>query len=177
MFGKISVVGAHVRHARMVDRETRLGRRGGDVAAAEARFRLGLLALEEKNAQEAIRQIERAVSKVMTATDDKPMEVTRQAPRQVRMFSTSTRISFSQDPRGRTLMELIAGDRPGLLSEVGKVLLNAGVAIHTARIMTIGERAEDVFYICRESGGALDRQQQETLGAALLERLDSTTRT
>ena len=48
------------------------------------------------------RQIERAVSKVMTATDDKPMEVTRQAPRQVRMFSTSTRISFSQDPRGRT---------------------------------------------------------------------------
>jgi [protein-PII] uridylyltransferase len=118
-----------------------------------------------------IRQIERAVEKVMTAPDDKPMEVTRQAPRQVRMFSTPTRITFSRDPRGRSLMELIAGDRPGLLSEVGKVLLSANVAIHTARIMTIGERAEDVFCISDVGGrplgeAACDRLRDE-LQAAL----------
>jgi [protein-PII] uridylyltransferase len=118
------------------------------------------------------RQIERAVSKVMTATDDKPMEVTRQAPRQVRMFSTSTRIAFSQDPRGRTLMELIAGDRPGLLSEVGKVLLNAGVAIHTARIMTIGERAEDVFCVSDANGRPLDEAACDELREKLRARLD-----
>jgi [protein-PII] uridylyltransferase len=119
-----------------------------------------------------IRQIERAVGKVMTAPDDKPMEVTRQAPRQVRMFSTPTRITFSRDPRGRSLMELIAGDRPGLLSEVGKVLLSANVAIHTARIMTIGERAEDVFCISDAGGRPLEEASCDRLRDELQAALD-----
>ena len=41
----------------------------------------------------------------------------------------------------------MAGDRPGLLSEVGKVLRDKQVAIHTAKIVTLGERAEDIFYV------------------------------
>ena len=42
-----------------------------------------------------------------------------------------------------------------------------------AKIVTIGERAEDVFYVCLESGGALDESQQQQLGEALLQQLDS----
>ena len=50
--------------------------------------------------------------------------VTRRAPRQVRMFTTPTQISFSEDPlQHRTVLEIIAGDRPGLLSEIGKVFM------------------------------------------------------
>jgi [protein-PII] uridylyltransferase len=69
-------------------------------------------------------------------------------------------------------MELIAGDRPGLLSEVGKVLLNAGVAIHTARIMTIGERAEDVFCVSDADGRPLDETACDELREKLRARLD-----
>ena len=48
-----------------------------------------------------------------------------------------------------------------------------GIDIEAAKIVTIGEKAEDVFYVCRESGGALDAAAQQKLGDALLERLGS----
>jgi len=119
-----------------------------------------------------VRQIEAAIARAVSAPEGRSMEVTRQAPRQVRMFSTPTRISFSLDARGRTLMELIAGDRPGLLSEVGKVLLAAGVEVHTAKIMTIGERAEDVFCISDIAGEPLEATACQVLKDKLQVALD-----
>jgi [protein-PII] uridylyltransferase len=88
------------------------------------------------------------------------------------MFSTPTQIAFTEDLlRGHTILELIAGDRPGLLSEVGKVLLAGRVDVVTARILTIGERAEDVFHVTDDRGQPLDeearRRLQETLTGAL----------
>jgi [protein-PII] uridylyltransferase len=53
------------------------------------------------------------------------------------------------------------------------VFIEQGIDIEAAKIVTIGEKAEDVFYICRESGGALDKRQQQELGDALLARLDA----
>ena len=86
------------------------------------------------------------------------MTVTRRAPRQVRMFSTPTQVNFSLDNRNnRTILELVAADRPGLLSEVGKVFKAERVAINGAKIMTVGERAEDVFYITGMDGLPLER--------------------
>jgi UTP:GlnB (protein PII) uridylyltransferase len=41
--------------------------------------------------------------------------------------------------------------------------------------MTIGEKAEDVFYVCDESGEALDQEALDRLKDALLARLDSQT--
>jgi len=45
------------------------------------------------------------------------------------------------------VMEVIAADRPGFLSLVGRAMQTQGVRLHDARIATIGERAEDYFYI------------------------------
>ena len=45
--------------------------------------------------------------------------------------------------RGR----VTAGDRPGLLCDIGKVLWEERIDLHAARISTLGERAEDVFYV------------------------------
>ena len=45
------------------------------------------------------------------------------------------------------MLELVAGDRPGLLCDVGKVLWEERVDLQGAQISTIGERAEDVFYV------------------------------
>ncbi len=72
----------------------------------------------------------------------------RHLPRQLKHFSVPTRIHFSEDPEQRwTLMELSTGDRPGLLSRVGKALNECGVRVHNARIATLSERADDVFHI------------------------------
>jgi [protein-PII] uridylyltransferase len=117
-------------------------------------------------------EIEAALGRAVAATGKPPVRVTRQAPRQVRMFSTPTEIRFNVDESGRTELELMAGDRPGLLSEVGQALLEAGIAVHAAKIMTIGERAEDVFQISDETGAALTAETCSGLRAALVRRLD-----
>ena len=105
--------------------------------------------------------------------EDSEARVTRRAPRQVRMFSTPTRIEFTDDTANeRTVMELSAGDRPGLLCDVGRAFRAEGIALQTAKIATVGERAEDVFYITGETGEPLSPAQRECLHRRLVQLLD-----
>ncbi len=70
-------------------------------------------------------------------------------------------------------MELAAGDRPGLLSTVGQTFMEFRINIETAKILTIGERAEDVFYIVDENNKLLSDQVCDQIRERLVERLDS----
>ncbi len=120
-----------------------------------------------------IQEIKRGLWRALNSTEDLPMTVTRRAPRQVRMFSTPTQVNFSIDGRSeRTILELIAADRPGLLSEIGKVFRAERVAINGAKIMTVGERAEDVFYITGADGGLLQLDTCRRVADALVLALD-----
>jgi len=120
-----------------------------------------------------IREIERGVWRTLQQTADSPLTVTRRAARQVRMFSTPTQVNCSVDSRNeRTILELIAADRPGLLSEVGKVFKTERVTIHGAKIMTVGERAEDVFYITDWNGRILPEETCQRVQDALVRALD-----
>jgi [protein-PII] uridylyltransferase len=119
-------------------------------------------------------KIRRTLTRVLTAPDEHAAAVTRPAPRQVRMFTTKTSIDFLEDAANqRTVMELVAGDRPGLLSDVGRTFVEMGINIDTAKIMTIGERAEDVFYISDESGRPLSEEICSLLREKLVNRLDA----
>ncbi len=118
-------------------------------------------------------KIRRSLTKVLTASEENVVKVTRAAPRQVRMFNTATSVDFSENPAdGKTIMELVAADRPGLLSEIGQTFLAQSIDIAAAKIMTIGERAEDVFYICKRDGSALDDAAQERIRDELVTKLD-----
>ena len=120
-----------------------------------------------------IREIEQGLWRNLQQPEDAPTTVTRRAPRQVRMFSTPTQVNFSVDSRnGRTILELIAADRPGLLSEVGKVFRTERVAINGAKIMTVGERAEDVFYITDAEGRLLQEEACQRVQESLVRALD-----
>src|SRR5690606_8683043 len=120
-----------------------------------------------------IRDIQQQLAQALSRQDDAVVTVTRRAPRQVRMFSTPTQIAFSEDPvNQRTIVELIAGDRPGLLSEVAKVFMSENISIHTSKIVTVGERAEDVFYVTDEAGRPLSSERRERLAQRLTEALD-----
>jgi [protein-PII] uridylyltransferase len=120
-----------------------------------------------------IRDLTEKLRRTLTHPDDETLRVTRRAPRQVRMFTTSTQINFSEDAVShRTVLELIAGDRPGLLCEIGKVFMNERVAIHNAKIMTVGERAEDVFFISDERGKLLQEDARKRLEEKLIAALD-----
>jgi [protein-PII] uridylyltransferase len=120
-----------------------------------------------------IREIELGLWRALQKTEDTAMIVTRRAPRQVRMFSTPTQVNFTLDTRNnRTILELIAADRPGLLSEVGKVFKAERVSINGAKIMTVGERAEDVFYITDVDGWLLPEEACRRVQDALVLALD-----
>jgi [protein-PII] uridylyltransferase len=122
---------------------------------------------------ERLVQIETAVRKATLEHGGRMPTVMRQPPRQVRLFTTPTRIAFSEDLDGRrTVMELVAADRPGLLCEVGKSFFENNVSLRAAKIMTVGERAEDVFYITTLEGETLRPEAQAELRRQLEARLD-----
>jgi [protein-PII] uridylyltransferase len=120
-----------------------------------------------------LREIEQGLWRNLQQPEDSTATVTRRAPRQVRMFSTPTQVNFSLDMRNnRTILELVAADRPGLLSEVGKVFKTERVAINGAKIMTVGERAEDVFYITDTEGRLLQEEACQRVLESLVRALD-----
>ena len=123
-----------------------------------------------------LNKIRRTLTRVLTTDETRALEVTRRAPRQVRMFPTKTVINFNNDiSHKRTVMELAASDRPGLLSTVGQIFIEFEINIDTAKIMTIGERAEDVFYVVDEHNKLLTDEVCEQLRERLVERLDENT--
>jgi len=94
-------------------------------------------------------------------------------PSRLRHFKTPTRIEFSPAAGDRTLMSLVCADRPGLLADIGYVLLQRKVRVHDARIATFGERAEDIFVLSDRDNHALsDPAVLHDLQAALLDYLE-----
>ena len=74
--------------------------------------------------------------------------------------------------KNRTMIEIIALDRPGLLSNIGQVFQQAQINIHSAKITTFGEKANDVFTISTVDNNALTMQEQEALALRLTQDID-----
>jgi [protein-PII] uridylyltransferase len=120
-----------------------------------------------------IGKIRRSLTRVLNTADDNEVRVTRRVSRRAKVFSTKHTVSFSQDnAKRRTVMELVAADRPGLLSTVGQVFIELKIDMKTAKIHTVGERAEDVFYISDENGVPLSAEACSILRDRLIERLE-----
>ena len=68
--------------------------------------------------------------------------------RQLRHFPISPEVNIQPDDKGTyQVLSVIAGDRPGLLSRIARVLTAYDINLHTAKINTLGARAEDVFLV------------------------------
>lgn len=77
--------------------------------------------------------------------------------RQLRNFPLSPDVRISPDDQGtHFILEVVAGDRPGLLARIAYVLAKANINVASAKINTLGERAEDVFLI---DGARLHNEQ------------------
>ena len=90
--------------------------------------------------------------------------------RQLRHFPISPEVNVQPDERGTAwVLSVIAGDRPGLLSRIARVLTAYDVNLNTSKINTLGARAEDVFLV---SGEALkDAKTVVRLESDLVEQL------
>ncbi|MFZ9709402.1 MAG: [protein-PII] uridylyltransferase [Steroidobacteraceae bacterium] len=123
---------------------------------------------------ERLEEIDLALRASLRAVSDRMPAVSRRAPRQVRLFNTRTQIAVSVDERNqRSVLEIIAADRPGLLCDIGKVILEERIDLLSAKIVTVGERAEDVFYVSDRGAGPLPEAAAQRLIARLTEALDA----
>ena len=68
---------------------------------------------------------------------------------------------------------MISLDRPGLLAQIGALFAKQNINIKTARIATLGERAEDVFFVTDTNGNPLDNDAAGELGLLLMQELDA----
>ncbi len=81
--------------------------------------------------------------------------------RQVRSFPIAPDVMLEPDESGQQyVLSIRAADRTGLLHAIAETLTRHGVALHTARISTLGERAEDTFLI---SGRSLSQSRDRVL--------------
>jgi [protein-PII] uridylyltransferase len=91
----------------------------------------------------------------------------------IKQFKVPMRVNFIKiHAKNRTMIEIIALDRPGLLSSIGKVFQQAQINIHSAKITTFGEKADDVFTISTVDNDALTVQEQEALAERLTQEID-----
>ena len=82
-----------------------------------------------------------------------PQPVQGRVSRRVKHFPIAPEVRIVPDEKGQYhSLSVTAGDRPGLLYAIALVLSRYGVNLHTAKVATLGERAEDVFVV---SGAAL----------------------
>jgi [protein-PII] uridylyltransferase len=125
--------------------------------------------------QRTIERLESRILKALQHKDSGDVVVSRRVPRVAKAFNVPVEIDFAPDATNeRTVVGIVAGDRPGLLSQIGEVFEHQGVHIQAAKISTIGERAEDVFFITTEEARPLTDDECNALGAALNSALEQT---
>jgi [protein-PII] uridylyltransferase len=91
-------------------------------------------------------------------------------PRQLKHFPLTPEVQIFPDDKGtHYILEVVAGDRPGLLARIAFTLAEANVSVASAKINTLGDRAEDVFLI--EGPRLHDEQALLRLETALYEQL------
>ena len=70
----------------------------------------------------------------------------------MRHFPISPAVNIRPDERGAYhSLSIVASDRPGLLYGVARALARYNISLATARINTLGDRAEDVFLVSGET--------------------------
>ena len=92
------------------------------------------------------------------------------ASRRSRTFPISPSIKLHPDERGQAwVLNVSASDRPGLLHALARVFAAHQVSLHTAKVVTLGERIEDTFVISGPPMGG--GRQQLTFEEDLLDAL------
>jgi len=76
----------------------------------------------------------------------------RRGSRRARVFPIVPQVDLATDDAGEPWrLSLTATDRPGLLYQLAQVFVQHGVRLHMAKIMTLGDRVEDVFILQGEA--------------------------
>jgi [protein-PII] uridylyltransferase len=99
--------------------------------------------------------------------------LTKRVPRQIKQFEVPVKVNFMDTKlKQRDIFELTALDKPGLLAKITRVFREQGIMLYSAKITTIGEKAEDIFKVSSNTGEKLTDEQKADLITALKNELN-----
>ena len=125
---------------------------------------------ERHNDREMVAYVEHELTQRLIRQTPPEVPSSGRLSRQVKHFPIKAEDEIRPDDKGaHFVLTLTAADRPGLLYTVATTIAEHGANLHTAKITTLGERAEDVFLI---SGGDLRQSNRRIqLESELMNRL------
>lgn len=106
--------------------------------------------------RDVMNYIEYELEQLLTKSESPQSPRIGRVSRQQKHFPIAPEVNITQDEKGNHLLSIIAGDRPGLLARIAHVLAHHNIDISSAKINTLGARAEDTFWI---TGADLDQPQ------------------
>jgi [protein-PII] uridylyltransferase len=124
---------------------------------------------------ETIQQIEKSLIKALESDSIYRRVSNKRTPRRLKAFDRPTKVHFEQDYlNSRTVMEISAMDMPGLLSVIANVIAALEINITHAKISTLGEVIDDIFYLTTVDGKNItDQSLLDQLEANMKQALEA----
>jgi [protein-PII] uridylyltransferase len=121
------------------------------------------------NYRDVMTYIEYELAQQLIRKDPLTIQQAGRVSRQLKHFPIKPEVSITADHKGQHTLSIVAGDRPGLLARIAYVLARHQINLRSAKINTLGARAEDTFHI---AGAELIQLQAVTeLREELLQQL------
>ncbi|WP_426191275.1 [protein-PII] uridylyltransferase [Massilia sp. DWR3-1-1] len=123
-----------------------------------------------KNYRDIISLIEHEICELLTRQAPLPAPSHGRLSRLSRSFPVTPTVDLRPDEKGQYhILSVSAADRTGLLYSIASVLARHRINLHTAKVMTLGERVEDVFLV--DGAGLSTARNQIQLETELLDAL------
>lgn len=121
-----------------------------------------------------IEHIKKNLKKSLNSHSTPVVNTNQRMPRILKSFTSPTTVDFYQDLLNhRTIMEINTVDRPGLLFVVSNLIAEVGLEVTHAKISTLGEKVEDIFYLTQSNKKAVrDPVLLDQLKSRIIQELD-----
>jgi [protein-PII] uridylyltransferase len=106
--------------------------------------------------RDVMNYIEHELAQQLTRVELPMLSKVGRISRQLKHFPITPEAQIKRDEKGRYVLSIVAGDRPGLLARIAHVLAQYHIELLNAKINTLGWRAEDTFWI---SGNSLEHSE------------------
>ncbi|ENV59642.1 [protein-PII] uridylyltransferase [Acinetobacter soli] len=117
--------------------------------------------------------VKSALVQALSQSDKYPGLMQRRIPRQLRHFDIENTVDVTlNEALQQNMVEISTLDQPGLLARVGGLFMMQGLDIHSAKIATLGERAEDIFFVTKKDGQPMTTDDATLFAAQLKSALD-----
>lgn len=131
--------------------------------------RFGTL-LSDTTRQETVKN---ALVDALSHLDQYPNLMQRRIPRQLRHFDIENKVHIHLNTMlQQTVIEISTLDYPGLLARIGGLFMMQGLDIHSAKITTLGERAEDIFFVTKKDEKPMTHDEAQLFSIQLKSALD-----